>query len=195
MTAQTAKRNNPLVLGLLALLFFGPVALATIMYLYGGDAWRPGGSTVHGVLLSDPRTLPPGPIPGEESADAFRGHWSLLQVGAMAACLEACQEELYRTRQVRRALGKEMSRLQRFYIVRGPRPAATFLHEQHPGLVLVTPDSSLYPATLSALGTLRDGDVFVADPLGNVILRFPAGTAMKDMHQDLQLLLKASQIG
>ena len=31
--------------------------------------------------------------------------------------------------------------------------------------------------------------------LGNVILRFPADIAMKDMHKDLSLLLKASQIG
>ena len=48
---------------------------------------------------------------------------------------------------------------------------------------------------LAALGEFAEGDVFVADPLGNLVLRFPAGTAMKDMHADLKLLLKASQIG
>lgn len=195
MTAATTKRSNPLVLGLLALLFFGPVALATVMYLYGGDAWRPAGSTVHGVLLSDPRTLPEGNLPGEDRAAAFRGRWSLLQVGTAVECAEDCREGLYRTRQVRRALGKEMSRLKRFYIARGPAPEADFLREQHPGLVLMTPGSALYSGTLDTLGPISDGDVFIADPLGNVILRFPAGTAMKDMHQDLQLLLKASQIG
>ena len=45
------------------------------------------------------------------------------------------------------------------------------------------------------LGEFAEGDVFIADPLGNVVLRFPAGTTMKDMHEDLNLLLKASQIG
>jgi hypothetical protein len=28
-----------------------------------------------------------------------------------------------------------------------------------------------------------------------VIMRFPAGTSMKDLHKDLSLLLKASRIG
>jgi hypothetical protein len=48
---------------------------------------------------------------------------------------------------------------------------------------------------LATLGEFAEGDVFIADPLGNVVLRFPAGAAMKDMHEDLALLLKASQIG
>jgi hypothetical protein len=37
--------------------------------------------------------------------------------------------------------------------------------------------------------------VFIADPLGNLVMRFPAGTGMKDLHKDLALLLKASRIG
>jgi hypothetical protein len=48
---------------------------------------------------------------------------------------------------------------------------------------------------LVALGTYSEADVFVVDPLGNIMMRFPVGTTMKDMHKDLTLLLKASTIG
>jgi hypothetical protein len=48
---------------------------------------------------------------------------------------------------------------------------------------------------LAALGEFAEGDVFIVDPLGNLVMRFPAGTTMKDIHTDLELLLKASQIG
>ena len=108
---------------------------------------------------------------------------------------EACKEALYRTRQVRRALGKEMSRVQRFFIATAGAPNTGFLAADHPGILVLTEGLESRDAVLATLGNFAEGDVFIADPLGNVVLRFPAGTAMKDMHQDLQLLLKASQIG
>ncbi len=37
--------------------------------------------------------------------------------------------------------------------------------------------------------------VYVADPLGNVMMRFPANAEPRRMLKDLERLLKASQIG
>ena len=39
------------------------------------------------------------------------------------------------------------------------------------------------------------GDLFLTDPLGNLVMRYPAGTTMKGMHGDLQHLLSVSTIG
>ena len=36
----------------LALLFFGPIVAAIVMYYAGGDPWRPSGSVADGVLLT-----------------------------------------------------------------------------------------------------------------------------------------------
>ena len=189
------KRTTRLVPTLMALLFFGPLAVAIGMYYVGGDRWRPSGSVAHGVLLLPPRELPTGVmvLPDGATAD-FGGKWSLLYVGR-GDCDDPCKEALYRTRQVRRALGKEMSRVQRFFVATGGAPNTEFLAAVHPGILVMTEGLASRDAVLASLGTFAEGDVFVADPLGNVVLRFPAGTAMKDMHQDLQLLLKASQIG
>ncbi|MBL8200921.1 MAG: SCO family protein [Chromatiales bacterium] len=195
--APTADRtrNNRLIPLLMALLFFGPLALAIVMYYVGGDQWRPSGSVAHGILLSQPRTLPTGTmiLPDGATAD-FGGKWSLLYVGR-GDCDDACKEALYRTRQVRRALGKEASRVQRIFISTSGAPNAGFVAADHPGLLVLPDGLAARDAVLATLGEFAEGDVFIADPLGNVVLRFPPGTAMKDMHQDLALLLKASQIG
>jgi hypothetical protein len=188
-------RNNRLIPFLVALVFFGPIAVAVLMYYAGDDQWRPSGSVAHGMLLSPPRQLPTGVMifTGGTAAD-FLGQWSLIYVGR-GDCDDPCKEALYRTRQVRRALGKEMARVQRLFISTGGEPNSGFLAADHPGLLVMTEAMASRDAALIALGEFADGDVFIADPLGNVVLRFPAGTPMKDMHEDLSLLLKASQIG
>ena len=193
--AAERKRTNRLIPALMALLFFGPLALAVVMYSVGGDRWRPSGSVAHGILLSQPRTLPTGVmiLPDGATAD-FGGSWSLLYVGR-GDCDEACRESLYRTRQVRRALGKEASRVQRFFVSTSGAPNAGFLAADHPGLLVLPDGLASRDSVLATLGEFAEGDVFIADPRGNVVLRFPAGTTMKDMHEDLALLLKASQIG
>ncbi|MEO8224734.1 MAG: SCO family protein [Gammaproteobacteria bacterium] len=189
------KPGTRLVPLLMALLFFGPLALAIIMYYAGGPQWRPSGSVAHGILLAQPRALPVGVmLVGEGTTADFAGKWSLLYVGR-GDCDDPCKEALYRTRQVRRALGKESARVQRFFIATSGAPNPGFVAADHPGLLVMTERLSTRDAVLAALGEFSEGDVFVADPRGNVVLRFPAGTAMKDMHADLQFLLKASQIG
>jgi hypothetical protein len=179
----------------MALLFFGPLAVAILIYYVGAEQWRPSGSVAHGILLSQPRTLPAGVLVLADGATAdFSGKWSLLYVGR-GDCEQSCKEALYRTRQVRRALGKEMSRVQRFFVATAGTPNAGFLATDHPGLLVLAEGLASRDAVLATLGEFAEGDVFIADPRGNVVLRFPAGSTMKDMHKDLQLLLKASQIG
>lgn len=180
---------------LLVLVFFGPLVAATLMYYLGGPAFRPTGSVAHGELLSPPPVLPDADYSDAAGqAFRFRRTWSLIDV-APGDCDPACLEALYRTRQVRRALGKEMGRVQRVLLATGTPPAADLLAREHPGLLVVTPASPAGLALDQALGPAGAGAVFIADPLGNLVMRFPAGTAMKDLHKDLVLLLKASRIG
>lgn len=184
----TPPRKSRRVLILMSLLFFGPVVAAMVMYFGGDGQWRPSGSVAHGILLT-----PPPALPADTTID-FRGSWSLLYVGS-GDCADACKEALYHTRQVRRALGKEMGRVQRFFVSTGAAPDLGYLGPNDPGLQVIADGMPARDPVLAALGAPAEGDVFLADPLGNIVLRFPAGTSMKDMHADLQLLLKASQIG
>ena len=180
----------------MALLFFGPLAIAIVMYYVGGDQWRPSGSVAHGILLSQPRTLPTGVmiLPDGATAD-FGGKWSLLYVGR-GDCDDACKETLYRTRQVRRALGKEMSRVQRFFISTSGAPNTGFLAADHPGL-LVLPGRTGVPRHGARHPRASSPRVTSSSPIrwATWSCAFRRAPPMKDMHEDLALLLKASQIG
>jgi hypothetical protein len=74
-------------------------------------------------------------------------------------------------------------------------PDAQLIEGAHPDLIVIDAAVTGGGKILATLGEHREADVFVVDPLGNIMMRYPAGTTMKDMHKDLSLLLKASTIG
>jgi hypothetical protein len=188
-------RSKLLIPVLLALLFVGPFVTAIVLYYYGGDSWRPQGSVAHGILIENPTSLDIGSLVlPDGSSTRFTGKWSLLYVGS-GSCAAACQQTLYEVRQVRQALGKEMSRVQRHFIATSGISTAELMQDAHPDLIVIDAAVPGGDRILATLGEHSEGDVFVVDPLGNIMMRFPAGTSMKDMHKDLSLLLKASTIG
>jgi hypothetical protein len=187
MTDARHKGRRTLVL--LALVFLGPLAVAMAIW-YSGFAWRPAATTEHGILLQ-----PPPRLPDHELAPAGRldGRWSMIYVGA-AECDEHCRQALVTMRQVRRALGKDMDRVQRVFCATGGTPDPEFLQREHPGLLVVN-DAVTGHGMAATIGRYATGDIFLADPLRNLVLHYPAGTSMKDIHTDLQRLLKVSRIG
>jgi hypothetical protein len=93
---------------------------------------------------------------------------------------------------VRLALGRNAARVERVLVVddlRRPDPA---LPGEFAGMRLaLTPTGLALPP---GAGNDR-AHVYLVDPRGNVMLRWPAGADRKRMLADLQRLLKASQIG
>jgi hypothetical protein len=72
-------------------------------------------------------------------------------------------------------------------------PPGDALLSQHPGLVAVRIDPARWPALQGAGDNVRN--IFMIDPLGNLILRYPADPDIKRMANDLDRLLRASRIG
>ena len=94
-------------------------------------------------------------------------------------------------RQVRRALGREMQRVERLWILTdGAAPRAELLaaiegtHLAPGGAAL----AAQFPAERSAAD-----HIFLVDPLGNLMMRFPREPDPSRMIQDLKRLLKYSQ--
>jgi len=178
---------------MLATFFLGPLVLAFIVY-YGFD-WRPAGSTRHGELLRPPAVLPDVAL-GQEVGGVvptFRRKWSLVFI-ADDGCAAACQAVLYETRQVRKALSRERDRTQRVLLIAGDFDRAT-VELQHPDLIIVTGDTPAAQALSGILGNVERDYIYLVDPLGNLMMRFPRDTGMKEIHTDLQKLLKLSRIG
>jgi hypothetical protein len=194
MTDATRKGRRTLLL--LALVFLGPMAVAMALY-YTGFRWRPEATNEHGLLYQPPRPLPALAVvlPGEPggTGTGLRGKWTLFYMGP-GACDENCRGSLVVMRQVRRALGRDMERVQRLYLVTGGVVDTQFLRAEHPGMGIVADGAAIADVGRIA-GTVEPGDIFLADPLGNLVMRYPAGTGMKGLHADLKHLLKISTVG
>lgn len=189
------NRGQKTLVGL-AVLFLAPLAIAFIIYYgHGGLAFSPAKRLNHGELLQPARPLPrtsftlaDGSQPGEAF---FRHHWTLLFVGD-GRCDTRCTQALYDTRQVRLALNRDMTRVQRLFLAKGDCCDFEKLRREHPDLAVarVSPDDAL-SAQLSG----DSGDVYLVDPLGNLVMRYGPDAPAKGMLEDLKRLLRLSQIG
>jgi hypothetical protein len=197
LNAEPRKRRR-LVLGLLALLFLAPVAISFYLY-YGG--WRATGDVSHGDLITPARPLPhvslsgPG---GASPAPLFDGKWSLIYAGE-GRCDAECRHALYVTRQVRLALNQNMERVQRVFLYRGECCEEPYFSVEQPGLIardLGSAEGHELDTVLES-ATAADGKarIWIADPLGNLVLSYPADTDPRGMIADLKKLLKLSHIG
>jgi cytochrome oxidase Cu insertion factor (SCO1/SenC/PrrC family) len=130
---------------------------------------------------------------GAGNRATLRGKWTLIYLGP-GDCAVPCRQALEEMRQARRALGRDMDRVQRLYVVTVGTADTAFLTQQHPGIGLIAERQTVL-ALDSAIGERWSGDIFLADPLGNLVMRYPAGTAVKDIHDDLKRLLTVSSIG
>ncbi len=190
MTDQAQRGRRTLVL--LAIVFLGPMAVAMALY-FSGFQWRPQGTTEHGVLYQPARPVPVLAAAERPGEAVRRGKWALIYIGP-GECAAECRQALLAMRQVRRALGRDLDRVERLYVVTDGAPDTGFLEAEHPGIEVIT-DGQVAAEIVTIAGGIREGDILLADPLGNLVMRYPAGTPMKGIHTDLQRLLKVSMIG
>jgi hypothetical protein len=197
MTADDAglRARNLRTLGLLAGLFLLPLAVA--FYMYYGTAWRPAAHVNHGTLIAPLRPLPAVALPQVPPGAAittFHGQWTLVYIGS-GDCDDACRDSLYLMRQTRAALNTDMSRVARVFLITGQCCALGFLTREHPGLVLIDASGAAAAPLLQRFPPQRAHTLFVVDPLGNLMMSYDATSNPRGLLEDLQKLLRLSQIG
>ena len=168
-------------LALLAAFFLLPVAASWI-------AWRfelvPGAAGNYGALL------PPRPVVLPAAA-TLKGKWVLVQFDG-GACAAECERKHYFMRQVRRAQGKEMQRVERLWLVTDTVPPRADLLAAIEGTVIAPAGAagSAFPAERSVVD-----HIYLVDPLGNLMMRFPRDPDPLRVIKDIQRLLRASSFG
>jgi hypothetical protein len=181
------RRQRRLLVGV-ALMFFAPLAVS--FYLYYGHAWHPRGHVNNGELIQPPRPLPESALPAPYT---LRRKWTMLYV-QRGPCDQLCLRRLYDTRQVRTALDRDMDRVQRVLIADADCCDLQKLHDMHPDLIMVHADPKALPL-LALLPGANSQRVYLVDPLGNAMMFYEADAKAKGMLEDLQRLLRLSQIG
>jgi hypothetical protein len=185
--ARVGHSKRPLIW--IAILCLAPFVASFVFYFW----LVPTSRINYGTLLAD-RVLPDVAVTrldGTIDAHRFRGKWTLLVVDS-GACAQACAQKLYATRQARTMQGKERDRVDRVWLYTGDaRPA--------PELVAAHPDLAIARAEPDVVLALSDPDpaqaIWLVDPLGNLVLRYPADPDIRRLHKDIARLLYASQIG
>lgn len=161
---------------------------------------KPSGRTNYGTLL-DPRTYPM-PRLGSTTLDgkpvdldAYKGKWIMLQVDS-GKCEAACQKKLYDMRQLRTAQGKERERVERVWLITDQEPLDTLLMREYDGTRMLRVKPEALQAWLPLdQGTVLADHIYMIDPLGNLMMRFPKDADPNRIKKDLGRLLKASKIG
>jgi hypothetical protein len=202
MTATVNTRSNRLPLVGLFVLFAAPLAAA--FWLYYGTGWRPGQTTNHGTLITPVRELPAltyAQPPARAAVEKlFAGTWSLVVV-ADGRCDEVCRTALVYARQTFIGMGRLSARMQRVLLATGQCCDRAYLAKEHDGLRVVdlTGDDVLGAARDPLLGAFpaeRQGEqIFVVDPLGNLMMRYDTSLDPKGLREDLKKLLDLSHIG
>ena len=160
---------------------------------------RPDGRRNFGEIITPQRALPDQmavALDGKSiNLRELKGQWLLVSVGS-GQCAAPCVQQLYLQRQLRESLGKERDRLDRVWLITDDQPVADELRSGLHGMaVLRVPQSELAGWLQPAAGQALADHLYVVDPLGNWMMRFPAHldlpTAAK-AKRDLERLLRAS---
>nr|WP_217916249.1 redoxin domain-containing protein [Duganella sp. BJB1802] len=167
-----------------------------------------GGVTNYGALI-DPRDHP---IPAMASTtldgkpatlENYKGKWIMLKVGP-SDCKQDCQDQLFAMRQLRTMQGKEMERIERVWLITDDQPLDTLLMRVNDGTRMLRAPAAMVEQWLpleQGAGDRAADHVYLIDPLGNLMMRFPKGAVSSDtekvkkVHKDISKLLKASAIG
>jgi hypothetical protein len=160
---------------------------------------RPTQQRSFGELIADQPGLPAvqGQTLDGRSVDlqSLKGQWLLLSTGS-GACAERCQDNLYLQRQLREALGREKDRLDWVWLVSDGRPVPeTILPALDQATALRVPTAAIEGWLRPQAGHALDEHLYVVDPQGHWMMRFPAAmdkAAAGRAKRDLERLLRAS---
>lgn len=160
---------------------------------------RPDTRQVFGTLIEPQRPLPDligVSVDGARSnLRALKGQWLLVSV-AGGACDAACQQHLYLQRQIRESLGKDKDRLDRVWLVNDDAwPADALAPALKDSIVLRVPATAVAQWLTAQGGNDLADHLYLVDPLGNWMLRFPAKLDMAGAaraKRDIARVLRAS---
>lgn len=193
------KKNQRLILIIFAMTII-PFLFA--FFLFKNPALL-GGRTNHGQLITPLITTERAELTGfddfsKEHTNELLGHWVLLHVVAGEECGEVCQDAIYKTRQLRLMMSKDLTRIRRAAVLMSVLNADTLQRwsEEDSRLLRLVPAATMREK-LSQIraGEFPDGWLLIMDPLGNLMMQYEPGFDPYKVKNDLKNLLKISQIG
>lgn len=194
-TAKAASRSARWKLFAILAICAAPVIASYLTYY----VIQPQGRTNYGALLEPPGAIAELQVTAADGASAslapVRGKWVMVAVDP-GPCAKACAERLFAIRQVRLTTGKDRDRIERALLLTGTASPDPGLLAEHEGmLVLRVQAEALARQFPAGDGGAASDHIYIVDPLGNVMMRFPRSVDPNRMKKDIAKLLRASRIG
>jgi len=211
--------SSKLKLTLLLSGFLVPLVLAT-WYFSVVSSESVSATSNKGVLISPLLDLPSLGLVDDSGAPAYQTFeeltagvdpdeydprpWQLLFLST-AHCDEACIERLYFLRQMHIRLNRESERVQRVYVqvdaadAQLPPDVLNIFAEQQPDMRIVRGNRDTLRGLLAPSAASRDPVaehfIYVADPVGNIMLYFTPENTLEQILKDIDKLLDQSSLG
>ena len=170
-----------------------PIAAAYIAYYLA----PPAGRTNYGTLLPQ-RPVPELPLTRLDGSRfdlrRLEGNWVLVMVDG-GQCDPACADKLLMMRQQRTMTGRDRDRIERVWLVSDQEPLPIMLMREYEGTHFVrAPLQSLreFLVLSDTAGAQLQDHIWLIDPRGNLMLRWPKNPDINGVKRDIARLLKVS---
>jgi len=199
-----AKKRSILPLVLVFLCTLAPIVAAFVLYY--NPQWWPEETSNYGTLIDPQRPMPSAQelqlttLDGQPfDLQSLKGKWLLVSVGE-AACPESCARKLFITRNSHASQGKNVDRLMRVWFITDDAEVPAKVLEAYRGTVMVRARPEQLARFLLARDTVAGqpgllDPIWVIDPLGNLMLQFPANADGVSVRKDISKLVYNSRIG
>ena len=183
------------------LIFLTPIIVITVSTVWYYSGYGPDEKVNYGRLLSDPIDV--GTLDLELdyqnlNVDSMERKWMLVHF-INDACLESCADLIYVARQVNVLLARQQTRVKRYIaapIEVKPKLENFFTTYQDLNFIEVKDQSTtIQEFKKNGIDPFAQPNMFVIDPIGNIILHYSGEVDGKKLLADLKKLLGASKIG
>lgn len=191
MLNEKIQKSNRRKFILLLALMCAPVVISYTLYFL---EYRPE-SKHYGDLIPIVKVTGKGTNQADKTILRMKdlhGKWVLVTVDS-GHCDEACKQKLYFMRQVRLVQGKQKHRIERLWLINDDVVPDAELAKEFDGTFFVSAKDS---EILSFIETteLQTKHIYLIDPIGNLMMRFPENVDGTKMGHDIKRLLHVSQL-
>ncbi len=192
-------KRSPYTPWIMVTAFAAPVVLAYALYFSGVSppSLNNNGELIQPVIDVETLALTNENNEILERLDITEHKWHMIYF-AGPTCDGACNMLLLKLRQINIAAGKNAYRLRRLIVHLEPADAKfnELINREYPETKHAKADRNTILSALRALKPdLSANEVYLMDPLGNIMMRYTQDQSPKDILSDLKKLFKVSQIG
>lgn len=186
--AHRPNTKNTLTLVFLFLLFIGPALGSWILFNYFQTSSLP--KMNKGQLIPPLHSLTDFAFT-EVDSDLWRGKWGVFFIPP-SECEAFCLKQIDSLNHIQQLLVKDASRVTFMLARSGDTP---FNHKTHHFLQVQVNKKPALSEIIRDPHSSQFGEIYIFDPLENLVLYYPGNASVKDILQDVKRLLRVSQIG